>query len=56
MQSEIKGSRVRTQMSGMMHTMANEMMQMSRQMSKGDMDAATRQRMQEHMRDMAGMM
>lgn len=44
------------QMSGMMHTMATEMMQMSRQMSKGDMDAATQQRMQEHMRDMAGMM
>ena len=44
------------QMSGMMRTMADEMMQMSRQMSKGDMDAATQQRMQAHMRDMAGMM
>ena len=44
------------QMSGMMHTMANEMMQMSRQMSTGGMDAATQQRMQAHMRDMAGMM
>lgn len=40
----------------MMHTMANQMMQMARQMSKGDMDAATQQRMQAHMRDMAGMM
>ncbi len=44
------------QMSGMMRTMADEMMQMSRQMSKGDMDAATQQRMQEHMRDMGNMM
>ena len=44
------------QMSGMMHTMANEMMQMARQMSTGGMDAGTQQRMQAHMRDMGGMM
>jgi periplasmic protein CpxP/Spy len=43
------------QMSGIMHHMADQLMQLARQMSKGEMAAATRQRTQEQMWEIAMM-
>lgn len=45
----------REQVSGVMHDMADQLMQLARQMSKGEMAAATRQRTQEQMWEMAMM-
>lgn len=45
-----------TQMSGMMHDMADTMMSMSGDMSKGDMNAARQKQMADRMRDMSMMM
>lgn len=51
-----KGSAPGTQqVSGIMHDMADQLMGLARQMSKGDMPAATRQRTQEQMWEMAMM-
>lgn len=45
-----------TQMSGMMHDMADNMMSMSGDMGKGDMSAARQKQMSDRMREMAMMM
>ncbi len=42
-----------TQMSGMMHDMADSMMEVSGKMSKGDMSAAQQKQMSERMREMS---
>ncbi len=44
------------QLSDIMHGMADQLMQLARQMSKGEMAAATRQRTQEQMWEMAMML